>query len=174
MKTALFTERFFYFCTMEKEFSSTVKIRFADCDPIGHLNNVKYLEYMLNAREDHVEQNYGFTYEQYTRETGCTWVTIQNEIAYLKEVRYNSTVEITSKTIAVNNMTSVVELLMKDENGIVHAVFWLTVIYFNMKTRKAEMMSDESLEEFSKFLVDIDHKTFKERVAFLRSQNKIK
>ncbi|WP_312823213.1 acyl-CoA thioesterase [Epilithonimonas sp.] len=159
---------------MEKEFSSTVKIRFADCDPIGHLNNVKYLEYMLNAREDHVEQNYGFTYEQYTRETGCTWVTIQNEIAYLKEVRYNSTVEITSKTIAVNNMTSVVELVMKDENGIVHAVFWLTVIYFNMKTRRAEMMSDESLEKFSKFLVDIDHKTFKERVAFLRSQNKIK
>lgn len=159
---------------MEKEFSSTFKIRFADCDPIGHLNNVKYLEYMLNAREDHVEQNYGFTYEQYTRETGCTWVTIQNEIAYLKEVRYNSTVEITSKTIAINNMTSVVELLMKDENGIVHAVFWLTVIYFNMKTRKAEMMSDESLEKFSKFLVEIDHKTFKERVGYLRLQNKTK
>ncbi|UQB67602.1 acyl-CoA thioesterase [Epilithonimonas zeae] len=159
---------------MEKEFSSTFKIRFADCDPIGHLNNVKYLEYMLNAREDHVEQNYGFTYEQYTRETGCTWVTIQNEIAYLKEVRYNSTVEITSKTIAVNNMTLVVELLMKDQNGIVHAVFWLTVIYFNMKTRKAEMMSDESLEKFSKFLVEIDHKTFKERVGYLRLQNKTK
>lgn len=159
---------------MEKEFSSTVKIRFADCDPIGHLNNVKYLEYMLNAREDHVEQNYGFTYEQYTRETGCTWVTIQNEIAYLKEVRYNSSVDITSKTIAVNNMTSVVELLMKDENGIVHAVFWLTVIYFNMKTRRAEMMSDESLEKFSKFLVEIDQKTFKERVGYLRLQNKTK
>lgn len=159
---------------MEKEFSSTVKIRFADCDPIGHLNNVKYLEYMLNAREDHVEQNYGFTYEQYTRETGCTWVTIQNEIAYLKEVRYNSTVDISSKTIAVNNMTSVVELLMKDENGMVHAVFWLTVIYFNMKTRRAEMMSDESLEKFSKFLVEIDQKTFKERVGYLRLQNKTK
>ncbi|WP_333850619.1 acyl-CoA thioesterase [Epilithonimonas sp.] len=159
---------------MEKEFSSRFKIRFADCDPIGHLNNVKYLEYMLNAREDHVEENYGFTYEQYTRETGCTWVTIQNEIAYLKEVRYNSTVEITSKTIAMNNMTSVVELLMKDENGIVHAVFWLTVIYFNMKTRKAEMMSDESLEKFSNFLVEIDHKTFKERVGYLRLQNKTK
>lgn len=129
---------------------------------------------MLNAREDHVEQNYGFTYEQYTRETGCTWVTIQNEIAYLKEVRYNSSVDITSKTIAVNNMTSVVELLMKDENGIVHAVFWLTVIYFNMKTRRAEMMSDESLEKFSKFLVEIDQKTFKERVGYLRLQNKTK
>ncbi len=159
---------------MEKEFSSTFKIRFADCDPIGHLNNVKYLEYMLNAREDHVEQFYGFTYEQYTRETGYTWVTIQNEIAYLKEVRYHSTVEITSKTIAINEMTSVVELLMKDQNGTVHAVFWLTVIYFNMKTRRAEMMSAESLENFSKFLVELDQKTFKERVAFLRLQNKSK
>ena len=159
---------------MEKEFSSTVKIRFADCDPIGHLNNVKYLEYMLNAREDHVEQNYGFTYEQYTRETGCTWVTIQNEIAYLKEVRYNSTVRITSKTILVDDITAVVELLMTDEAGSVNAVFWLTVIYFNMKTRRAEKMPDETLETFSKFLVEIEHKTFKERVGFFRSQNKIK
>lgn len=159
---------------MVKEFSSTVKIRFADCDPIGHLNNVKYLEYMLNAREDHVEQNYGFTYEQYTRETGCTWVTIQNEIAYLKEVRYNSKVEITSKTIAVDDLTAVVELLMKDENGVVHAVFWLTVIYFNMKTRRAEKMPEETLDKFRHFLVEIDQKQFKDRVVYFRQHNKIK
>ena len=52
---------------MIKEIATTVKIRFSDCDPIGHLNNVKYLEYMLNAREDHVEEFYGFTYEQYLK-----------------------------------------------------------------------------------------------------------
>ncbi len=127
---------------------------------------------MLNAREDHVEQNYGFTYEQYTRETGCTWVTIQNEIAYLKEVRYNSSVEITSKTIFVDDLTAVVELLMKDENGLVHAVFWLTVIYFNMKTRRAEKMPQETLDKFNHFLVEIDQKAFKDRVTFFRQQNK--
>lgn len=157
---------------MEYEFSSTVRIRFADCDPIGHLNNVKYLEYMLNAREDHVEQNYGFTYEQYTRETGCTWVTVQNEIAYLKEVRYNSIVQITSKTIFVDDLTAVVELLMKNEDGTVHAVFWLTVIYFNMKTRRAEKMPQSTLDQFAHFLVDIDQKNFKERVGYFRIQNK--
>ena len=127
---------------------------------------------MLNAREDHVEQNYGFTYEQYTRETGCTWVTIQNEIAYIKEVRYNSSVEITSKTIFVDDLTAVVELLMKDENGLVHAVFWLTVIYFNMKTRRAEKMPQETLDKFNHFLVEIDQKAFKDRVTFFRQQNK--
>lgn len=129
---------------------------------------------MLNAREDHVEQNYGFTYEEYTRQTGCTWVTVQNEIAYLREVRYNSTVEITSKTIFVDDITAVVELLMKNEKGVVHAVFWLTVIYFNMKTRSAEKMPEETLQKFAHFSVDIDQKSFKERVTFFRNQNKTK
>ncbi|MCG2792849.1 MAG: acyl-CoA thioesterase [Weeksellaceae bacterium] len=159
---------------MEKEFSSKVKIRFSDCDPIGHLNNVKYLEYMLHAREDHVEQNYGFTYEQYLEKTGSIWITINNEIAYLKEVRYNSTVEITSKTIFVNDLTVVVELLMKDEKGRINAVFWLTVIYFNMKNRKAEKMPESILSQFAHFVVEIEQKTFKERVGFFRSQNKTK
>ena len=129
---------------------------------------------MLNAREDHVEQNYGFTYEEYTRQTGCTWVTVQNEIAYLREVRYNSTVEITSKTIFVDDITAVVELLMKNEKGVVHAVFWLTVIYFNMKSRRAEKMPEETLQKFAHFSVDIDQKSFKERVTFFRNQNKTK
>ena len=63
---------------------------------------------------------------------------------------------------------------MKDDKGVVHAVFWLTVIYFNMKARKAEKMPEKTLHQFAHFLVNIDHKTFKERVSFFRSQNKIK
>ena len=105
---------------MEKEVSSVVKIRFSDCDPIGHLNNVKYLEYMLNAREDHVEEFYGFTYEDYFRRTGCTWVAVQNEIAYLKEVKANTKVVISSKTIEMSDRVSKVEILMKDENEKVY------------------------------------------------------
>ena len=105
---------------MEKEVSNVVKIRFSDCDPIGHLNNVKYLEYMLNAREDHVEEFYGFTYEDYFRRTGCTWVAVQNEIAYLKEVKANTKVVISSKTIEMSDRVSKVEILMKDENEKVY------------------------------------------------------
>ena len=158
---------------MEKEISSTAKIRFSDCDPIGHLNNVKYIEYMLNAREDHVETFYGFTYEEYSRKTGCTWVTIQNEIAYLKEVRYNSKVNITSKTIEVSDRISKIEILMKSEDGkTINAVLWINVIYFNMKSRTSETQPAEVKELFKKFLVPLDQKEFKTRVEFLRRQNR--
>lgn len=158
---------------MQKEISSLVRIRFSDCDPIGHLNNVKYLEYMLNAREDHVEEGYGFTYEAYTRRTGCTWITIQNEIAYLKEVRYNARVIISSKTIEVGDRLSKVEILMKSEDGkTIHSILWLSVIYFNMKTRRSQAHPEDTKELFQKFFVDLDEKDFKSRVGYFRKQNK--
>lgn len=159
---------------MEKEISTTVKIRFSDCDPIGHLNNVKYLEYMLNAREDHVEEFYGFTYEEYIKKTGCTWIAIQNEIAYLKEVRANKKVVISSKTIEITDRISKVEILMKSEDAkTVYAVLWITVIYFNMKNRQSEIMPEETKALFSKFLIELDQKDFQARVVVLRKFNKI-
>lgn len=158
---------------MQKEISNLVRVRFSDCDPIGHLNNVKYLEYMLNAREDHVESGYGFTYEEYTRKTGCTWITIQNEIAYLKEVRYNAKVVISSKTIEVGDRLSKVEILMKSEDGkTIHSILWLSVIYFNMKTRKSDLHPEDTKNLFLKFLVNLEEKDFKSRVSYFRKQNK--
>ena len=158
---------------MQKEISSESRIRFSDCDPIRHLNNVKYLEYMLNAREDHVESGYGFTYEEYTRKTGCTWITIQNEIAYLKEVRYNAKVLISSKTIEVGDRLSKVEILMKSADGkTIHSVLWMSVIYFNMKTRKSEVHPVDTKRLFERFLVDLEEKDFKSRVSHFRKQNK--
>lgn len=158
---------------MGKETSSVVKVRFSDCDPIGHLNNVKYLEYMLNAREDHVEEYYGFTYEQYIRKTGCTWIAVQNEIAYLKEVRANTQVEISSKIILIEDRISKVEILMKSLDGkITHAVLWMTVIYFNLKTRKSEIQPEGTLKLFSRFMEEVEQTNFQDRAAFLRKKNK--
>lgn len=158
---------------MQKEISSIARVRFSDCDPIGHLNNVKYIEYMLNAREDHVESGYGFTYEEYTRRTGCTWITIQNEIAYLKEVRYNSKVIITSKTIEVGDRVSKVEILMKSEDEqTVHSVLWMTVIYFDMKTRRSTSHPQDTKELFQRYHVDLEEKDFQSRVSTFRKLNK--
>jgi acyl-CoA thioester hydrolase len=145
---------------MEREVSTTVKVRFNDCDPLGHLNNVKYLDYMFNAREDHVEK------------TGCTWIAVQNEIAYLREVRYNTQVLISSKTIDVGERTAKVEILMKSvDEKTIHAVLWVTVIYFNVKTRRSETHPQDIIETFGKFYVDLDQKDFQSRVKFLRVQN---
>ena len=43
-----------------KEPESRVIVRFQDCDPFGHLNNSRYLDYLINARKDHLVAAYGF------------------------------------------------------------------------------------------------------------------
>lgn len=156
-----------------KDIFSLFKIRFADCDPVGHLNNVKYLEYMLNAREDHIAERYGFTYEEYVKKTGCTWITVENKIAYLKETRYNQIVKITSRTIALDSRTTTVEVLMTyPDSEIVYAVLWVKAIYFNMKTRKSDKYPKETMELLSRFLVKIPFQNFEERSTYLRHKNK--
>ncbi len=128
---------------------------------------------MLNAREDHVENFYGFTYEEYTRQTGCTWITIQNEIAYLKEVRYNAKVQITSKTVDVGDRMSKIEILMKSEDGkTIYAILWITIIYFNLKTRKSEIQPEAIKSKFREYWVEIEQKDFQSRVSYFRKYNK--
>lgn len=155
------------------ETKSFMKIRFSDCDPFGHLNNSRYLDYMLNAREDHVAEHYGFTNEEHAQKTGCTWVALQNEIAYLKEVRYNKVVEISSKIVHFDDRTAKIEVLMKDpETDKIYAVLWCTGIYFNLQTRKSETQPDELKELFKGFHIELDHKDFQSRVNHLRAKNK--
>lgn len=163
----------YYFCFMNKEFSSQVKVRFSDCDPIGHLNNVKYLEYMLNAREDHVIEHYGFSYDDLVQQIHCTWIAVENKIAYLKEVRPNKTVEISSKIIQIGERTTTAEIIMYDaDRKKIHAVLWVKAIFFDLKNRKSVVHPPEILKLLADYLVEIPQQNFEQRVLFLRKENK--
>ena len=158
---------------MQKYLKKIQKVRISDCDPIGHLNNIQYLKYMQDAREDHIEELLGYTFEDYMKKTGCTWVTIKNEIAYLKEVRTNTKVKISSKSIIITDKIDTIEMLMTSEDGSdIHAVLWVSVIYFNMKTRRGETQPQDLKEIFFTNFEALEQKTFNERVDYLRSLNK--
>ena len=72
------------------ELFSKAKIRFTDCDPMGHLNNSRYIDYMLNAREDHMAEHYEFTHEEYAHKTGCVWIVIRNSLSERSEIQQRS------------------------------------------------------------------------------------
>ncbi len=159
---------------MIKESESRHKVRFMDCDPIGHLSNIRYFDYMLNAREDHCLQNYQLDNFEQSKKTGRLWVALQNQIAYLKEVKFNQEVIITSKVVKFSERTNTVEILMcNEEKSIVHAVLWLTSIYFNLTTRKSEDQPEHFMKLFHDICVDIPEHLFEERTHSLRKQNKL-
>ena len=156
-----------------KEPESIYRVRFSDCDPIGHLSNLRYFDYMLNAREDHCLQNYQLDNFEQSKNTGCLWVALQNQIAYIKEVKYNKDVVITSKIIKYTDRTNTVEVLMLNKDkSITHATLWVTLIYFNLTTRKSEVQSEHFMKLFEEIFVNIPEKLFEDRVESLRKQNK--
>ena len=62
-------------------------VRFNDCDPFNHLNNSSYLDYMLNAREDHLKEFYNLNLKDFYAK-GIGWVVVAHEIIYIRPASY--------------------------------------------------------------------------------------
>ena len=89
-------------------------IRFSDCDPFRHLNNSKYVDYFLNAREDHLKSAYDIDMATLAS-AGQAWVVRKHTISYLRPAFYNEYVIIQSLLLDVTSETLLLEMLMLDK-----------------------------------------------------------
>lgn len=130
---------------MNKIPGSNYKIRFNDCDMFGHLNNARYLDYMINARQDHLKDFYNFDFNQYYK-NNIGWVIASHEIVYLKPAYFDEIVTIKSQLIDVNNDTLFVEIAMFDEKGnLLKSILRSKLIPINIKTGKKEAHNSDFL-----------------------------
>ena len=131
---------------MTKTPHSVHKIRFSDCDPFGHLNNARYLDYFLDAREEHLKHAYDFNLTaHYTN--GLAWVIGSHEIVYIRPAVYNEQVRITSTLLQAENDSLHVEMLMMNEQqDQLKAVIRTTFIPINTKTGKRDQHPADLLE----------------------------
>ncbi|MBI3518095.1 MAG: acyl-CoA thioesterase [Bacteroidetes bacterium] len=139
---------------MTKTPSSTYKIRFNDCDMFGHLNNARYIDYLINARQDHLKENYGFDFAEYYK-NNLGWVINSHEITYLKPAFFDEIVSIQSCLLKVDNGSLLVEALMMDENKHhLKAIMRSKLILVNIKTGKKEVHTPEFMNWAMSLVVD--------------------
>jgi YbgC/YbaW family acyl-CoA thioester hydrolase len=133
----------------DKVFESESLIRFSDCDPFNHLNNSRYIDYFINAREDHLLQFQGFNLYKYAMEKGLSWVVSMTHIAYLKPAFLNETVIIQSTLRQLKEKEVWVEMLMwNKEKTVLKSLFWSQLTHYNLQTKKAEVHSQELYDLF--------------------------
>lgn len=126
-------------------------VRFGDCDPYGHLNNARYLDYMINAREDHLREAYQVSIADFAKQ-GIGWVTTRNEIQYVRPAFYNERVCIESALLEANETEVLVEVVMYDESRQqLKALLWATLTHINIKTGRRETHG----QEIFKFLIGV-------------------
>lgn len=149
---------------MEKILSSGYKIRFQDCDPFNHLNNASYINYFLNAREDHLLDNYNFDVFENLKTTGEAWVVASNQICYLNPANVTENVIIETQLISFTNKSVQIEMRMWNEGkNKLKALLWTTFIYFNTQTQKATNHPTAVTGLLTNILLPIEQNSFEDR-----------
>lgn len=151
---------------MKKLIKSTAKVRFQDCDPFSHLNNSKYIDYFMNAREDHILKNYKLDVFAHIHTYGNSWVVTAHQIAYIKPNLLNEEVVIVSQLIEFSNNTLRVEMKMFDKTEVtLKAVLWTTFAYFNIQTKKKAEHSPKLISLFTEIVNPIENHSFEKRCS---------
>ncbi|WP_158637450.1 acyl-CoA thioesterase [Lacibacter cauensis] len=159
--------------TLKKILESKTRIQYQDCDPFNHLNNAKYIDYMIAARTEQLLDNYAFNTAVIARDKGIGWVVVQTQISYFYPAVWLEKVTTETKLIAYSDASLLVEAIMWDEHKTqLKAVIWSKLVHFNINTQRSYKHSEELMQFFSQIHVPIaDNASFEERAKTLKQFN---
>jgi len=158
---------------MKKILTSVRKVRFQDCDPFNHLNNAKYIDYFINAREDQLLENYGLDIFDIATKQALSWVVASNQICYLKPTFTMESILIDSQLITHTSKSLMVEMRMWDEDQTtLKAILWTNFIHVDLKTQRPVNHSAEFSQLFADIVLPIEQTSFEERKMYLLRQKK--
>ena len=142
---------------------SHTRIRFQDCDPFGHLNNGRYLDYFINAREEHLREFYGLDiYEGRFRERN--WVVRSSMLSHLSPARNNQTVLLRTKMLNFSRSSIVVEAVMLTEDGKrLLATGWADFRYFDVRSGRPARHEPDLMQLFDRVSLRVDFSFREER-----------
>jgi YbgC/YbaW family acyl-CoA thioester hydrolase len=154
-----------------KIWESRSLVRFPDCDPFNHLNNARYIDYFINAREDHIMTNMNFNIYHFAAQSGLGWVVSKNQIVYLKPAFLMETVVIDSTILRLGDKDLLVEMKMWNEKkDKLKSILWSNFVHINMKTQRSEAHSPELMNLFRPMENPLPSEVrFEERVEELRN-----
>ncbi|MAU00856.1 MAG: thioesterase [Anaerolineaceae bacterium] len=156
---------------LPKILESTAVIRFQDCDPFGHLNNARYVDYFMNARTDQLQAHYDFNIFAVGQEIDSNWVVSKTEIAFLLPAMLMESVRIQTQLIWTTQRKLVVEGIMLDATGRqIKSVAWVEFTFVNLANGRPASHTEELMELFHAVQVSniYENSTFDERIAQLR------
>jgi acyl-CoA thioester hydrolase len=159
--------------TLVREPESLLIARFQDCDPFGHLNNARYIDYFLNARQDQIAQHYNLrTYEPGMQ---ASWVIRTTQIAYLRPVVAMEEVLVRTRLIYFDETSVVVEGMMLDkEEKRLKALIWFDFVYISLANGRPMKHPDElmGLLTTAAFHGEYEPSGFLRRVELVRRQSR--
>lgn len=148
---------------------SRMQIRFSDCDLYGHLSNIQYVKYFMDAREDHIAESYGLSLAGFAKQ-GVGWVVSSNQISYFRPAKVNEPVVLRSAIIDLSPNHIVVEMQMVDEKRThIKAALWSKFVHVSLKDGRKTEHNAEMMQLFGKVKLDDVTTDFDSRMTELKT-----
>jgi len=158
-----------------KILQSFYKVRFQDSDPFSHLNNARYLDYFVNAREDQFEDGFGIKTGEMAVKEKLGWVVTTNKISYLAPANVNEDILIESRVLDFGNKHLTIEMKMWDKNKTqLKALNWVNLVHLNIRTGRPTNHSEELMQIFEGLVMPLEETNFDQRTAYFSQLNKSK
>ncbi|POY35108.1 acyl-CoA thioesterase [Solitalea longa] len=154
---------------------TSYKVRFSDCDPFRHLNNARYLDYCLHAREEHLKQFYDVDLNLFAKQ-GAAWVISGHEIQYLRPVMLGEEIRIRTALLDFNLTSIWVEMSIWDQAGQeLKAVLWTQFVPVSVLSGKKKEHTEEMMALFEQIKVvnepDLESMNLTKRISQLLQKN---
>lgn len=157
--------------TISKILESKTRVQYQDCDPFNHLNNSRYIDYIMTARTEQLLHEYDFNISELALKDGIGWVVAQTQISYFFPASWMEVVTIESRLIKFSESSLLIEAFMWDEHKTkLKAVMWAKLVHFDINTQRSNKHSIELMKLFNDAYHPLEHnQTFDERVNFLKN-----
>ena len=159
--------------SLKKVLESKIKIRFHDCDPYNHLNNSRYIDYLVTARGDQLIENYQLDIYQLAQTKLIAWVSAQTQISYIIPAYPMEEVTIQTQLLAYSEKSLLLEACMWNaDKTVLKSVMWAKLVHFHLTTQISHPHSAELMGLFEQIVNPLPEPTdFETRVKNLRFSN---
>lgn len=128
-------------------FQTTDKVRYADTDRQGHVNNAVFNEFFETGR---VEFFYLPEHPLYM--PGCSFVIASSKIDYLKEIKWPGMVMIGAAVVRIGTSSiHLIEAIYQDDKLVSTAE--IIIVQVNNGTAKSHPLSPETKEKLQKYML---------------------
>lgn len=130
-------------------FETELRVRPDDIDMFNHVHNSKYLDYVLAARYDQMNEFYKMPWEYFTK-IGFGWVVSRVDIQFKRALRMDDVMRVRTGILTINERGCTVqfEIINKKTNKLsADGIFEYVMI--DLKTNRGSKVTPEMIEAYS-------------------------
>lgn len=157
---------------LKKVLESRMKVRFHDCDPYNHLNNSRYIDYIVSARGDQLIEYYDFDMYKLVIREGLGWVSAQTNISYLTPATLMEEVVIETRLLHFSQRSLLLEGIMWNADKCVpKSVLWTKLVHFDIRKQRSIDHSPVLIDFFQSIVHPISPEdNFEQRVNQIKAR----